>query len=49
MLHHKALEDTTNLTTQIMAPSNQPILVFGFTGAVGNAAAIESHKGDAHV
>jgi NAD(P)-dependent dehydrogenase (short-subunit alcohol dehydrogenase family) len=49
VLHHKTLEDTTNLTTQIMDPSNQPILVFGPTGAVGNAAAIESHKRGAHV
>jgi uncharacterized protein YbjT (DUF2867 family) len=48
--HPKTLEyTTTNLTTQTMAPSNQPILIFGPTGAVGNAAAIEAYKRGAHV
>ena len=32
-----------------MTPSNQPILIFGPTGAVSNAAAIKAHKRGANV
>ncbi|KAG9199102.1 hypothetical protein G6514_009020 [Epicoccum nigrum] len=32
-----------------MSPSNQTVLVFGPTGAVGSAAAIEAHRRGAHV